>query len=761
MSQNRNEEIRQILGRVRREEFVGRTVELQQIVTHAASSGRSGDAGGLVILAAPLAGVSELLRQAYDELFHRRDGVVPIHFALRQTESIAVSAAVEFLNTFLAQYIAYQRDEPSLCKASLTLNDLAQLAPTADLSWIEELIESYHRQRLGNDDRELVRFCLTAPRRVRSNARPLVLFDARHLSSYADSAVPLVTEIVRALTLPGLPYAFAGLRREVIDVIERSDGYSGFADMIHLEPLEEEDARKLVNTTAHRQHVTITDQTRDLLVQQLEGSPFLITAMLQAAREKHVSFNSYLDCERLYVDELMGGRLNRYFTSVLEQAVPQPETRATVIRLLSESLPAGGGTASVEDWRKRLNLKGREVERVLHALHVQELLNWDGETVDAETGGTAWKDFVRSRFRLDALREPRTLVVADLISASLRRAPQTVALHYRRAASLRLRELLARFNSQLVPKALFQYERFAKVYKGATLEEIAERLDADTDLIRLPQVFHTATGVSFSPELRQFGEESCVVAHAFEGAIYADANEIVWLVARVDSKLEVAREPADVWLERLEGLARRSGFLRTQFWLIAPEGFSAEANALLRERGAYGSSHQQFELLSTRLGAGATPGLQSLDGNEIVLIVPMGADYEVLAATTVEQLARRLNFSREAINQIKTAVVEACINASEHSLSPDRKIYQRFRVEDGKLVITVASRGVVPSNIGSISGTFEAENGEQIREDEAGSAADQRRGWGIKLIKTLMDEVEFERVDEGTSLRMTKYLRSQ
>nr|MDQ2938013.1 ATP-binding protein [Acidobacteriota bacterium] len=593
------------------------------------------------------------------------------------------------------------------------------------------------------------------------NTRPFVLFDARHLSSYADSPVPLVTEIVRALTLAGLPYALAGLRREVIDVIERSDGQSGFLDMIHLDPLEEEDARKLVNTTAQRQHVTITDQTRDLLVQQFEGSPFLITAMLQAAREKHLSLNTYLDCERLYVDELMGGRLNRYFNSVLEQAVPEPEMRATLIRLLSESLPVGGRTASVEDWRKRLNLKGREVERVLRSLHVQELVNWDGETVDAEAGGTAWKDFVRSRFRIDALREPRTLVVADLISSSLRRAPQTVALHYRRAASLRLRELLAVFNSQLVPGSLFHYEQFANPYKGATLEEIAHGLDADTDRIRLPQVFHTATGASFSPEFRQLGEESCVVAHGFEGAIYTDANEIVWLVARVDSKLEVAREPAEIWLERLETLARRSGFLRTQVWLIATEGFSAEASELLRERGAYGSSQQQFELLATRLGAGATAGLQSLDGNEIVLIVPMGADYEVLAATTAEQLARRLNFSRESINQIKTAVVEACINASEHSLSPDRKIYQRFRVEDGKLVITVASRGIVPSNIGSISGIFEAENGEQVRQDEAGSEVDQRRGWGIKLIKTLMDEVEFERVDEGTSLRMTKYLRSQ
>ena len=761
MNQDRHDEIRQILGRVGRAEFVGRTAELQQIVTHAGSLGPSGEAGGLVISAPPLAGVSELLRQAYDELFNQRGGVVPIYFALRQTQTTAVNAAIEFFNTFLVQYIAYRRDEPSLCKASITLNDLAQLAPAADLPWIEELIESYHRQRLSNDDREFVRFCLTAPRRARSNsARPFVLFNAQRLSTYADSSVPLATEIVRALTLSDLPYTLAGLRREVFDVVDRADGYTRSLGVIHLEPLAEENARMVVSTIASRQQVVITDQTLELLVQQLEAIPFFMTAILQAAREKHRSFNSYLDCERLYVDELLGGRLNRYFTSVLEQAVPDSHTRVSLIRLLNEFLPPDSRTGSFEGWRQRLNLKNRELERILRALHVQELLNWDGETINVEGGSTVWKDFVRSRFRLDALREPRALVTADLLSASLRRAPQTVARHYRRVASPRLREVLATFNSQLVPRALFDYERFARAYKGASPKEIDAGLGADTDLVRLPQVFHTARGVSFSPELRQFGEESCVVAHAFEAATYTGANEIVWLVARVDSKLEAAREPAEVWLDRLESLARKSGFRRTQVWLIANEGFSADAYELLRERGAYGSSQKQFELLTRQLDEGARRTLQSVEDNEIVLVLPMEADYELLAATTVEQLARRLNFSHEAINQVKTAVVEACINASEHSLSPDRKIYQRFRVENDKLVITVASRGIVPSNIGSISGSLEEENGEQIRQGEAGNAADQRRGWGIKLIKTLMDDVEFERVDEGTSLRMTKYLRS-
>ena len=133
---------------------------------------------------------------------------------------------------------------------------------------------------------------------------------------------------------------------------------------------------------------------------------------------------------------------------------------------------------------------------------------------------------------MDALREPRALVVADVMADALKRAPQTIARHYRRSASLRLRDLLGRFNSQRVPACLFNYAEFAADYQGATPEEIAVGLDADTNLLRLPQMFHTASGASFSPELRNFGEEGTVVAHGFEGATYTDAMRLCGFAAR-------------------------------------------------------------------------------------------------------------------------------------------------------------------------------------------------------------------------------------
>jgi anti-sigma regulatory factor (Ser/Thr protein kinase) len=76
-------------------------------------------------------------------------------------------------------------------------------------------------------------------------------------------------------------------------------------------------------------------------------------------------------------------------------------------------------------------------------------------------------------------------------------------------------------------------------------------------------------------------------------------------------------------------------------------------------------------------------------------------------------------------------------------LSPDRKIYQKFTVERDKIVITIANRGLRLADA-------------KAREIEPHEG---RRGWGLKLMKNLMDEVKIEQTDDGTRISMTKYLK--
>ncbi len=221
---------------------------------------------------------------------------------------------------------------------------------------------------------------------------------------------------------------------------------------------------------------------------------------------------------------------------------------------------------------------------------------------------------------------------------------------------------------------------------------------------------------------------------------------MVWITAEIDSKMEADRELTEFWCDRLEMVALMCNFINFKIWLITPEGFSPEACEVLQDCRAFGSSRRQVEFLVKYLEA---EGLvkQRLKANEYEMVVPMGDDTEMIAAHAIEEIARRHDFQPRAINQIKTALVEACINAAEHSHSPDRKIYQKFTVEEDKLIITISNRGVrIPNKKVTDSAT-------EIDPNEG------RRGWGLKLMKTLMDEVKFEQVDDGTRIQMIKYLK--
>jgi len=613
----------------------------------------------------------------------------------------------------------------------------------------------YSRIRFSNDNKELVRFCISAPQRIPARfGRPFVMLDGSQLAEDLNGVVVLGPELMRIFGRSGLSFALAGLRRQILDAARKAECNFEALDLLKLEKLDTDEANLLVDHVALRQQVPTSREARELMVQQFACSPFFITNFLQAAREKNTALVSYLDCERLYADELLGGHLRHHFDDLLEEMAPQLETRLALIKILWEASASEENSASIEAWRRRLHLTPTEVEDVLHQLHIHEFVNWNGPTIDATTGPQVWKDYRNANYRLSVLNEPRALVVANTIADALKRAPHTMARHYKELEQVGLREVATQFDCQRVPEVLFDYGSFENKYKGLSEAELASGIASETKLVKLPQTVHVASCYSFNSDMRQVcEEEKCIVAHAFDDGIYTDAQEIVWLVAEVESKLEVELDLAELWYERLDSSARVLGFRRYQVWLISNEGFSSEAQSFLERRSAYSSNKSQLEILLSQITEGQStqkPPISPAD--EFLIVVPMGEDNELLAANTVEQVVRRMKFDSAAVNQIKTAIVEACINAAEHSHSPDRKIYQRFRVEDDKLVVTISSRGIVPTNVGSGNASSS-----QL---ENGGAADERRGWGLKLIRTLMDEVEFERVDEGTSLRMTKYLRN-
>lgn len=741
---------RRLLARVAPEHFVGRGEQLREITSLGSPKAEQ---KGVLLFAAPQSGVTELLRQSYDELFRQRGGPAPVYFAFSRSDAATTAAARRFLQTFLTQVVAHRRDDPALVSATPTLRTLLDLAAPQDYEWVERLIQDFERAQGEGDERALVRLCLGAPQQAAaSGVRAVVMFDDVHVAERLRGELALGPAVAQTSVQSGVPFVVAGPRRRLLDLLNGSVQLASLDGLrkLHLDRLKEPDARTLVEGLAQRLGVSINDETRDLVVQQLESSPYLITAVVDAARSTGAGLTSFRDFQSLYVDELLGGRVQRRYASVLEEVAPAPALRRGLLRVLYESAAVPGGKAPAEVWMKRLGADAVEFERVMRLLHMHELASFHATYVET-TPTTLWRDFLRVSYRLQVAAEPRALVVADTLVESLKRAPLTMARHYRRESALKLGDVMRGFNFQRVPASLLRYDRYVRMYRGLQREELHAGLAAETDTQQLPQIVHTASCASFHPPMRQFcDEERCSVAHGFESGGYADAGEVVWVAAEVESKLEAGRALTELWLDRLEQVAQACGFEHVRFWLVSREGFSAEAADVLNERDACGSCREQLEHLTAMISGSGGVGVGAAD--EFAIELPMSEDTELIAAHTVEQIARRMEFQPEAINQIKTALVEACINAAEHSLSTERKIYNRFRVEDDKLVITVSSRGLsVPATL--------PENGAADKNGNGGDSAKGRRGWGLKLIRTLMDDVEFERVDDGTRLRMTKYLR--
>jgi serine/threonine-protein kinase RsbW len=134
---------------------------------------------------------------------------------------------------------------------------------------------------------------------------------------------------------------------------------------------------------------------------------------------------------------------------------------------------------------------------------------------------------------------------------------------------------------------------------------------------------------------------------------------------------------------------------------------------------------------------------------EVTLTLPMLPDMEIAASKTATALAEFMEMSSDKIDEVRMAVVEACINSFEHSKADDRKVEIRFVVlgndDPERLQITIKDSGV----------GFAPDTVERPTIEEKLIAAN-KRGWGLTIIKGLMDEVEIHSGADGTTVVMSK-----
>ena len=145
--------------------------------------------------------------------------------------------------------------------------------------------------------------------------------------------------------------------------------------------------------------------------------------------------------------------------------------------------------------------------------------------------------------------------------------------------------------------------------------------------------------------------------------------------------------------------------------------------------------------------------VRMVDDQTVEVSLPSELGYERVAMECSAAFAKMAGFDQQRIDDLKTAVSEACMNAIEHGNKED---------PDARVVVTISYDGesfkveVMDQGEGIVQMPKEPDIDQKIQKLET------PRGLGLFLIKQLMDQVEFgKKGDAGHVVRMVIRMKDE
>lgn len=127
--------------------------------------------------------------------------------------------------------------------------------------------------------------------------------------------------------------------------------------------------------------------------------------------------------------------------------------------------------------------------------------------------------------------------------------------------------------------------------------------------------------------------------------------------------------------------------------------------------------------------------------------LPKIPDIELVAIEGLDRLAQYLEISEEKIGEARILVTEAIINGLEHSGEGNPNVSVEFTMTAKELIIFVRDygKGFEPSAI-------------EDPDVKTKIGAKHKRGWGLKLMKSMSDDFQIDSNQNGTKITIKKLL---
>ncbi|HXW00129.1 MAG TPA: ATP-binding protein [Anaerolineae bacterium] len=128
----------------------------------------------------------------------------------------------------------------------------------------------------------------------------------------------------------------------------------------------------------------------------------------------------------------------------------------------------------------------------------------------------------------------------------------------------------------------------------------------------------------------------------------------------------------------------------------------------------------------------------------IEISLPSELGYEKVATSAIATLAHHMGFSTERVDDLKTALSEAVLNSIEHGnqLNAQLKVQVIALIESSALTLIIIDQVQQP-----------LPNLNLARQERV-----DHRGWGLFLVKNLVDEVKALVTPDHNELQLTMYI---
>ena len=689
-------------------------------------------------------GKTEILKRVYNRMFWEQNVIVPFFHPFPNFLGSAEVFCREYFFRTVLQFVGFLKKDPMLVMADeFNLDRIIQLAHESQYSWLVEALDNFQVYSHNKDLRAAAKLAIAFPATasMKAGLRAFVILDDFHRISSLPSAEEtgvVVANFLLALQSRQAPHLFSGSLKAVMMSLFKTAELPGSMDVLPMRPLKSAEAQLLFERLCERFDVAYEPDLSLLVAQQLGDNPFYLRTLVQAARRESRDFRTVRKLADLYTRELTEGNLQLYFNGLLHSVSLNPLERIKALELLHLCSQKPLDFSIFRYFKTREGGEGYDFEKIMNALDQLTLVDY-GLGIVASIQDNVFKDWIEWNFSHKITGIPLHQVSYLVTSEVLNRFNRAFQLRKYTYKLEQIRQSLLGMDCQTVPSLLFDYEQFAGEQESELSPSPAGNLRQAE--LTLPEIISVNT-VGGGPTCALDFSDQILVGRGFAEKRYADNTATAWLVSYCPTEDTVGLEEIERFYQRCQQTIQLEGLRSVKYWLLGEKRFNQAAASFAKKFQIQTSNSTQFDGLFSLLFKQPACSGDPVDPKDLIayeMIIPMVSDAELVAVRALEQITENGDFDEKSKGQIRMALIEACINAKEAASSQKARIRLRFQTSPDRLI----------THLHYESST----NNEVIPSREA------TKGWSVKMLQTLMDDVKLYHSHHGLELVMTKYLR--